>query len=62
MRAVGTLTDPAAPNKIKMPHWDIFILSWLCSLCNSRTELIEMGKEIDELKSKSHLANLLNTY
>jgi hypothetical protein len=41
-----------------MPRWDIFILSWLCSMCNSRTELIEIGQEIDELKDKLGLANL----
>ncbi len=32
MRAAGTLTDPAAPDKIKMPRWDILILSWLGQL------------------------------
>ena len=53
MRAVGTLTDPAAPNKIKIPHWDIFILSWLCYLCNSRAELLEIGQAIEDIKKKS---------
>lgn len=37
MRAVGTLTDPAAPDKIKMPHWDILILSWLTIVNEFRT-------------------------
>ena len=50
MRAVGTLTDPAAPNNIKLPHRDIFILSWLCSVCSSRTndyaDFIELGEEV----------------
>jgi len=49
MRAVGTLTDPAAPDKTKMPRWDIFILSWLGYLCNSRTELLEIGQEISKV-------------
>ena len=58
MRAVGTLTDPAALNKIKMPHWDIFILSWLENLSVSRTrdilDLLSLGKKIqDVLKSVS---------
>ena len=26
------LTDPAVPDKIKMPRWDILILSWLGQL------------------------------
>ena len=29
---MATLTDPAAPDKIKMPHWDILILYWLGQL------------------------------
>ena len=37
MRAVGTLTEPAAPNKIKMPHRDILILSWLTIVNEFRT-------------------------
>lgn len=30
---------------------------WLCSVCSSRTELLEIGREIDELKDKLGLAN-----
>lgn len=28
----------------------IFCLNWLCSVCSSRTELLEIGREIDEVK------------
>ena len=27
-------------------------LSWSCSVCNSRAELLEFGREIDEMKKK----------
>ena len=50
MRAVGTLTDPTAPDKIKMPRWDIFILSWLCCLYNLQAELLGIVKEIKGTK------------
>ena len=39
-------------DKIKMPRWDIFVLSWLCYLCNLRAELLEIGREIDKVKDK----------
>ena len=28
---------------------------WLCSVCNSRTELIEIGQEIDNVKNELNL-------
>jgi hypothetical protein len=29
-----------------------FSFNWLCSVCNMRTELLEIGREIKELKTK----------
>ena len=43
-------------NKTRI-YWR-FCLSWLCCLCNSRAELVEIGKEIDELKDKLGLGDL----
>ena len=32
--------------------------SWLCYLCNSRAELLKIGREIDKDKDKLGLADL----
>ena len=31
---------------------------WLCSVCGSRAELLEIGRDIDYLKDKLGLKNL----
>ena len=35
-----------------------FCKSWLCSVCSSRAELLEIGQEIDNVKDKLNLSNL----
>ena len=29
-----------------------FLFNWLCSVCSSRAELLEIGREIDRVKDK----------
>lgn len=36
----------------KHPQGMSFVKSWLCSVCSSRAELLEIGREIDSLKDK----------
>ena len=43
-----------------MHHKDaFFIQNWLCSVCSFRAELLNIGREIDVLKDKLWLVDLI---
>lgn len=46
------VADYVASHNIKTYHQGAFEY-WLCCLCNSRAELLEIGQVIDDIKKKS---------
>ena len=46
-------------NQTKNRPYGRFCKSWLRSVCSSRAELLEIGREIDELKDKLELVDLI---